>query len=91
MRSEAVAPVSLLEQLRALGLPMGGSYRPQSFTSTEDDGSEVTVTRQQWIGWTTDRKKADAAKELGANVTLRTSRDPRFSGWDVSVHEVVGG
>lgn len=36
------------------------------------------------VGWTTDRAKGDAARDLGATVNWYQSRDPRFSGYEVS-------
>lgn len=83
--------MALLEQLRALGLPMRGSYQPQAFTTEDETGEQVTVMRQQWFGWTTDRTKADAAREAGAHVTTLPASDPRYSGWEVSVTKVVDG
>ena len=80
----------MLAQLRnEVGLPMRGRYPAQSFTTTNEDGEEVTVTRQLHVGWTTDETKADAAREAGATVTAYRAHDPAFSGWEVSVHEVV--
>lgn len=59
----------MLEELRAIGLPMR---------------SKMGVT---WIGWTTDREKADKAKALGARVVYYSSRDPEYCGWEVSFTE----
>ena len=82
--------MSVLEQLRAeVGLPMRGRYRAQTFTTEDEDGEPVTVTRQLHIGWTTDKDKADRARELGATVTSYRAHDPAFSGWEISIHEVI--
>src|SRR5215467_13121238 len=78
---------TLLEQVRALGLPLGSCYQKQ--TVDKIDGGKQTS--QLFIGWTTDRDKAEAAKALGATIQHYTSRDPEFNGWDVSVREVIDG
>ena len=36
------------------------------------------------VGWTTDRVKAERAREAGANISYYESNDPRFCGWEVS-------
>ncbi len=83
--------MSVLEQLRAeVGLPMRGRYRAQTFTTEDENGEPVTVTRQLHIGWTTDEAKANRARELGATVTSYRAHDPACSGWEISVHEVIG-
>lgn len=78
----------MLAELRKLGLAMGGSYPPHDFTTEDESGEEVTVTRQLHIGYTTDEAKADAARELGATVTRCPAGDPKYSGWEVSTYEV---
>jgi len=83
--------VSLLEQLRANGLRMGGSYPPQAVETRDEEGELVTLTHRRWYGWTTDKAKADAARDAGATVTAVSSPDPRCSGWEVAVTEVVRG
>jgi hypothetical protein len=65
---------------------MGGSYQPRPYTDPETQ--EVTGTQTLHVGWTIDSAKADAARELGATVTPVGSRDPAFTGWEVSVNEV---
>ena len=79
----------LLAQLRALGLPMVSAYRPMTFTTADESGEEQTVTSRLVLSWTTDSEKADAARELGATVTSYRAADPAFSGWEVSVREVI--
>lgn len=82
--------MGILEQLRTeVGLAMGGRYRAQSFKTTDEDGGAVTVARKLHVGWTTDEGKANRARELGATVTAYRAHDPAFSGWEVSVNEVV--
>ena len=82
--------MGVLEQLRTeVGLAMCGRYRARPFTTTGDDGEPVTVTRQLHVGWTTNEVKANHARELGATVTAYRSHNPAFSGWEVSVNEVV--
>jgi len=76
----------MIEEVRALGLKMGSWYAPH--TTKSDDGSSRTV--QRFYGWTTDREKAEAARELGAHVTNYYSRDPEFCGFDIEVREVTG-
>ena len=68
---------------------MGGSYRPMEVTSEDEDGEPVTYVYQRWVGWTTDETMADAAANLGATIHSYTSRDPRFSGWEVSINQAV--
>jgi hypothetical protein len=63
-------PPSLIEQLRAIGLPMTTWYA---------SGHRVA--------WTTDEAKASKASELGAIVMDYQSRDPKFSGWEVSARD----
>lgn len=81
--------MSLLRQLRGMGLAMGGSYPPHEFVTDDETGEQVTTARQRWFGWTTDEAKANAAREAGAVVTTYRSTDDRYSGWEVSVTEVV--
>jgi hypothetical protein len=79
----------LLEKLRSeVGLRMGSSFRPQPNTIKDENGEDVHVVRQWWYGWTRDKEKADAAREAGATVTSCPSRNPRFSGYEVSVNTV---
>jgi hypothetical protein len=79
--------VGLLQTLRTdVGLPMRGSYPPHLF---EQGNDEPAVMRQRWYGYTTDRAKADAARDAGATVTSCPSSDQRFHGWEVTVTEVV--
>ena len=80
--------LSLVEQLRGLGLAMGTQYAPATATDAET-GEEVTT--RLVIGWTTDEAKATAAEEAGAWITAyqRADTPPRFRGWEVAVREVV--
>ena len=80
--------VELVEQLRATGLTMGGSYPARPWVDPENE--EITGTQKLHIGWTTDQAKADAARDLGATVTSVRAHDPRFSGWEVSVNVIEG-
>lgn len=83
--------MTLVEQLREAGLPMGSWYRPHKqavFDENSEDTGE-TITARRFVGWTTDQAKADAATELGATVTAYHSLDPTCSGWDVTVTEIV--
>jgi hypothetical protein len=75
--------VTLVEQLRALGLSMGSVYPTFDGVS---DGEPVRSRRYR--GWTTDESKATAARELGATAVRYESADPRFSGWEVNVVQV---
>ena len=88
---EAVAAVSLLQQLRDLGLPMGSWYPAHDFTTTNEAGEEVTVRRRRYIGWTTDDAKAQAAADLGAVVIPYRSELQEFCGHEVTVTEVEPG
>lgn len=81
---------ALLDTLRELGLPMTSAYRAQTVTVVDARGEDEQVTRQTFYGWTTDKAKAEAAREAGATVTTVGSTDDRFSGWEVAVSEIVG-
>lgn len=74
-----------LEAVRALGITMGTWYAPNTGLVNAEDGSVVEVSRQRFIGWTTDETAATAAGDLGALLRPYTSREPRFSGWEVIV------
>lgn len=80
--------MSLLATLREIGLPMGGSYRPNTVATPDESGELVEVTTRLHVGWTTDPEKAEAARNAGATVTAYTSANGN-SGWEVSVREVV--
>ncbi len=75
---------SVLEQVRELGVAMGSCYAP---TVRVVAGERIAV--RSWVGWTTDERAADSARELGATVRPCPSSDPRYSGHEVVVHEVV--
>jgi hypothetical protein len=64
---------------------MGGRYPPTSFTDPETKEDHVA---QLHMGYTTDEAKVEKARDLGATVTSCASRDPRFSGWEVSVRVI---
>lgn len=76
--------MAVLDDLRKIGLPMVSAYPPMSFTTTDEDGEETTVTSRLVLSWTTDSRKADAARDLGATVTSYRAADPAYSGWEVS-------
>ena len=79
--------MTIVDDLRGLGLTMGGRYPATSFT---DPVTNEDHTAQLHVGWTTDQAKADAARELGATVTRYTSTyDPSASGWEVSVRVIA--
>ena len=78
--------MTLLDDVRAVGLPMQSWYSPHTFTTRDDDGAEREATRQTFVGWTTDENKATAAHELGAQLRPYRSSDERFTGWEVVVH-----
>lgn len=70
----------VLEQLRALGLPMISRYAP---ITGEDENGEP-YARQRFVSWTTDETKATAAGDLGALVVPYRSFAEGYSGWEVS-------
>jgi len=79
--------VTIVDDLRGVGLTMGGRYPASSFTDPE---TNEDMTSTLCIGWTTDPAKADAARELGATVTRYTSLyDGGASGWEVSVRVIA--
>jgi hypothetical protein len=82
------AVLTLVEQLRALGLSMGTVYPPH--TSPPDDEGQ-TRTTQRYVCWTTDEAKANAAKDLGASLVpyKSFSGDSSCDGWEVNAVEVV--
>lgn len=61
--------MTLLEQLRTIGLPMKSKIHGN------------------YISWTTDHGKAEAAHSLGARCIRYLSHDPKFSGWEVSCRD----
>lgn len=75
-----------MDELRAAGLAMGGRYAPRTFVDPETDEERTSTL---YIGWTTDRGKADAARELGATVLAYQAHDPACSGWEVSVSVIA--
>jgi len=86
----------MLEELRALGLPMGSWYEPvETVRQLEPDTEPEEVTLQTFVGWTTDQAKAEAAHELGAEIRPYRSSEPRFSGWEVvarvEVSQILNG
>ena len=83
--------MSLLEQLRGLGLTMGGSWPAQEFHAEDENGEDVTRHSQRWVGWTTDEALAEKAREAGAVVSFYRATDPRFNGWEVTITEVWDG
>ena len=57
----------MIDQLRALGLPMGSHYAPVTEMDAETDAETGGArTTRRVVGWTTDAAKADAARDLGA-------------------------
>jgi hypothetical protein len=67
-----------------------GLYAPFDFDVRDGDGpTGETITVRPYVGWTTDEAKATAAGEAGATVREYRSKDPQFSGWEVSVRERV--
>lgn len=81
--------MSLLATLREeIGLPMRGSYPPFEGAEIREGGEQVTVTRQRWIGWTTDEAKAEAARQAGAVVTYYRASEPAYCGWETTLTEV---
>ena len=81
--------MTLLDQLHEIGLPMRGRYAPHTFTTLDENNEPVPQVGQRYVGWTTDQAKADAAREAGATVTSYRASDPMFSGWEVSVTEII--
>lgn len=81
--------MSLLGQLRALGLPMQGAYPPYESQVGSQADEQVPAMRQRYIGWTTDEAKATAAKDAGAVVTHVPASDARYNGWEVTLTVVV--
>lgn len=53
--------MTLLEQLREIGLAMGGRYAAVEVPTEDEAGEKVTAVYQRYVGWTTDEAKADAA------------------------------
>jgi hypothetical protein len=80
--------MTLVEQLRAIGLGMGAVYPPH--TSVPDEQGQTRTTRR-YVCWTTDEAKAHEAQELGATLVPYQSlvEHPAYSGWEVTVVEVV--
>ena len=79
--------MTIVDDLRGVGLTMGGRYPATSFT---DPVTNEDMTSTLCVGWTTDQAKADAARELGATVTRYTSTyDASASGWEVSVRVIA--
>lgn len=75
----------LLDDVRQLGIAMGSWYAPvNEYVNTEGEVVRE-IRRQRFVGWTTDETKAVAAAELGAVLRPYVSRDPLFSGWEVTV------
>lgn len=72
--------VSLVDDLRAIGLPMNSWYSP--FTRVNRDTHEEE-TVQYFVQFTHDEAKAERAHELGATIRPYRSRDQQFSGWEV--------
>jgi hypothetical protein len=72
----------LLNELRAIGLPMTSRYvfeRP----ARDTDGATETVSH--YLAWTTSRERAEQASDLGAVLRPYKSRDAQFSGWEIRV------
>jgi hypothetical protein len=72
-----VVTVTLVEKLRELGLALGTRYAPLEQVVLDDEGRP------------TDEAKAIAVGEAGATVYQYRSSDPSYSGWEVSVREVL--
>ena len=83
--------MSLVEQLRGIGLAMGSWYSPFEQAVRDEEGHETgeTISVRQFVGWTTDQAKATAAEEAGATLREYRSADSDCSGWEVVVREVV--
>lgn len=86
--------MNLLEQLRTeVGLPMGSWYeQTERVERREVDGREVVerVTTQAFLGWTTDKRKADQARDLGATVIPCSQASGAYAGWEIRVVQVTG-
>jgi len=65
---------------------MGTAYAPRSFT---DPVTNEDHTSTLHIGWTTDERKANAARDLGATITRYMAHDPAASGWEISVRVIA--
>jgi phosphoglycerate dehydrogenase-like enzyme len=70
---------------------MASCYAPSDFDVRDDHGVPTgeTITVRPYVGWTTDEAKANAAREAGATIREYRSKDPQFSGWEVSVRDAV--
>ncbi len=77
--------MTLLDDLRALGLPLVSRYSAQPYTDpvTGQEGSG-----QVFVSWTTDVDKIAAATEKGATIRPYTSTDSRFAGAEISCRVV---
>lgn len=43
-----------------------------------------SLAQGRHVGWTTDREKAMALREAGAELHGYSSSDPKFTGWEVT-------
>lgn len=74
----------VLEDLRALGLPMVSRYSPHEVTPRDENGVVGDpYIAQLFLCWTTDEAKKDAAVALGVAAFPYVSRDPRFTGREI--------
>lgn len=71
----------LLSDLRGAGLAMGTRYAPAPFTDPDTKEDHVSVL---CVGYT----KAEKAREAGATVTTCASRDPRFTGYEITLRVI---
>ena len=76
--------IKVLDDLRAIGLPMVSRYSAHEVTPRDENGVEgEPYMAQRFVCWTTDEAKKNAAESLGVAAYPYVSRDPRFSGWEI--------